>query len=154
MRTPTTRATSTGGQVGSIPSWTRVAARLSAPPPGAMGRTVGGTGERSAPGAVLVGDARAGAGCVPTRPGGKSMAVPAPLKMASSGPANPPGTFGRGGCIFEGAFVVKVLGVRLQGLPGWVLPVAGGLVFTALVGLFLTSSVWFFTSASAPRPIF
>lgn len=58
------------------------------------------------------------------------------------------------GCIFYGAFVIKVLGVRLQGLPGWVLPVAGGVVFTALVGLFLTSSVWFFTSASAPRPIF
>ncbi len=58
------------------------------------------------------------------------------------------------GCIFYGAFVIKVLGVRLPGLPGWVLPVAGGLVFTALVGLFLTSSVWFFTSASAPRPIF
>jgi len=58
------------------------------------------------------------------------------------------------GCIFYGAFVMKVLGVRVEGLPGWVLPVVGGLVFAALVGLFLTSSVWFFTSSSAPRPIF
>jgi hypothetical protein len=58
------------------------------------------------------------------------------------------------GCIFYGVFVMKVLGVRVEGLPGWVLPVAGGLVFAALVGLFLTSSVWFFTSSSAPRPIF
>jgi len=49
---------------------------------------------------------------------------------------------------------MKVLGVRVEGLPGWVLPVVGGLVFTALVGLFLTSSVWFFTSSSAPRPLF
>jgi Family of unknown function (DUF6529) len=58
------------------------------------------------------------------------------------------------GCIFYGVFVMKVLGVRVEGLPGWVLPVAGGLVFAALVGLFLTSSVWFFTSSTAPRPIF
>ncbi len=58
------------------------------------------------------------------------------------------------GCIFFGVFTIKVLGVRIAGLPGWVLPVAGGLVFAALVGLFLTSSLWFFTSSAAPRPIF
>lgn len=58
------------------------------------------------------------------------------------------------GCVFYGVFVMKVLGVRVEGLPGWVLPVAGGLVFAALVGVFLTSSVWFFTSSSAPRPLF
>jgi hypothetical protein len=58
------------------------------------------------------------------------------------------------GCVFYGVFTMKVLGVRVEGLPGWVLPVAGGLVFAALVGLFLTSSLWFFTSSSAPRPLF
>jgi Family of unknown function (DUF6529) len=58
------------------------------------------------------------------------------------------------GSIFYGVFVMKVLGVRVEGLPDWVLPVAGGLVFAALVGLVLTSSLWFFTSSSAPRPIF
>ena len=58
------------------------------------------------------------------------------------------------GCAFYGAFVVKVLGVRVRGLPGWLLPVVGGLVFAALVGLFVTSSLWFFTSSSAPRPLF
>jgi hypothetical protein len=52
------------------------------------------------------------------------------------------------GCAFYGAFVIKVLGVRWKGLPGWVLPVAGGLVFAMLVGVFLTSAVWFFTSSS------
>ena len=31
-------------------------------------------------------------------------------------------------------------------MPGWALPVFGGLVFTALVGLWLTSSLWFFTT--------
>lgn len=58
------------------------------------------------------------------------------------------------GCFFYGAFVCKVLGVRIHGLPGWVLPVIGGAVFTALVVLFLTSSVWFFTSRPASIPLF
>ena len=58
------------------------------------------------------------------------------------------------GCIFYGAFVTKVLAVRLHGLPNWTLPVVGGLVFAALVVLFLTSSLWFFTSSDAPRPAF
>ncbi len=58
------------------------------------------------------------------------------------------------GCIFYGAFVTKVLSVRMHNLPNWVLPVIGGLVFAALVVIFLTSSLWFFTSSDAPRPIF
>jgi hypothetical protein len=58
------------------------------------------------------------------------------------------------GCVFYGAFAVKVLVVRTRGLPGWAIPVAGGLLFAALVGLFVTSSVWFFTSSSAARPMF
>lgn len=48
------------------------------------------------------------------------------------------------GCLFFGAFVVKLLGLRRPGLPGWVLPVLGGLVFTLLVGLWWTSALWFF----------
>jgi hypothetical protein len=58
------------------------------------------------------------------------------------------------GCIFYGAFTVKVLGVRVHGLPGWTLPVAGGLVFAVLVGIWLTSSVWYFTSRPAGLPLF
>jgi Family of unknown function (DUF6529) len=58
------------------------------------------------------------------------------------------------GCFFYGIFVVKVLSVRSKGLPGWTLPVVGGLVFAALMALVATSSLWFFTSSSAPRPIF
>jgi len=50
------------------------------------------------------------------------------------------------GCLFFGAFVVKMLGLRRAGLPGWVLPVFGGVVFTALVGLWFSSSLWFFTT--------
>lgn len=57
------------------------------------------------------------------------------------------------GCFFYGVFVMKVLSVRVQGLPGWTLPVVGGAVFTALVVIFLTSSVWFFTSRPAGIPL-
>ena len=58
------------------------------------------------------------------------------------------------GCFFYGIFVTKVLSVRISGLPGWMLPIVGGLVFTALVVIFLTSCLWFFTSSDAPRPLF
>jgi hypothetical protein len=37
------------------------------------------------------------------------------------------------------------LALPRRGVPGWTLPVLGGLTFTALVGLWLTSSLWFFT---------
>jgi hypothetical protein len=58
------------------------------------------------------------------------------------------------GCFFYGIFVTKVLSVRISGLPDWMLPIVGGLVFTALVVIFLTSCLWFFTSSDAPRPLF
>lgn len=50
------------------------------------------------------------------------------------------------GLLFYGAFVAKLLGLRRDGLPGWLLPVLGGTVFTALVGLWWTSSLWYFTT--------
>jgi hypothetical protein len=55
------------------------------------------------------------------------------------------------GCVFFGAFVVKMLGLRKDGLAGWVLPVLGGFVFTLLVGLWLTSSLWFFQTVGIIR---
>jgi Family of unknown function (DUF6529) len=51
------------------------------------------------------------------------------------------------GCFFYGVFTTKMLVLSRKGLPGWSLPVFGGLVFTALVGLWLTSSLWFFTTS-------
>jgi hypothetical protein len=51
------------------------------------------------------------------------------------------------GCLFYGAFTVKMLALPRKGLPGWTLPVFGGVVFTALVGLWLTSALWFFTTS-------
>jgi hypothetical protein len=50
------------------------------------------------------------------------------------------------GCVFFGAFTVKMLVLTRRGLAGWVLPLVGGVVFAALTGLWLTSSLWFFTT--------
>ncbi len=58
------------------------------------------------------------------------------------------------GCCFYGAFVTKVLCVRVKGLPGWAIPVAGGLVFGALVLVFVTSSLWWFVDRPAGLPLF
>jgi hypothetical protein len=47
------------------------------------------------------------------------------------------------GAFLYGAFATKVLLVRLPGLSGWWLPVAGGVLFCVLLGLGLTSVPWF-----------
>ena len=49
------------------------------------------------------------------------------------------------GSAFYGAFLVKVILVRSERVPGWALPVAGGLLLAILVGLWLTSSLYFFS---------
>jgi hypothetical protein len=48
------------------------------------------------------------------------------------------------GCAVYGAFAAKVLIVRLHRFPVWVLPAAGGLLFSVLVGVWYTSAVWLF----------
>lgn len=48
------------------------------------------------------------------------------------------------GCFFYGAFVTKMILLTRRGLRGWVIPVAGGLVFFGLVYVWLTSALWFF----------
>lgn len=48
------------------------------------------------------------------------------------------------GCAFYGAFVTKVLVVRSKRMPSWALPIVGGVLFTLLIALWLTSSLWFF----------
>ncbi|GAA3307060.1 DUF6529 family protein [Nonomuraea dietziae] len=47
------------------------------------------------------------------------------------------------GCFFYGVFTAKMLALPRKGLPGWTLPLLGGGLFAALVGLWLTSSLWF-----------
>jgi hypothetical protein len=49
------------------------------------------------------------------------------------------------GCAFYGIFVSKMLALRVRRLPGWVVPVLGGALFTALMLVWLTSALWYFT---------
>ena len=56
------------------------------------------------------------------------------------------------GCAFYGAFAAKVVIVRSHSLPGAALPVAGALVFTVLVGVWLTSGLWFISENGFPSP--
>jgi Family of unknown function (DUF6529) len=55
------------------------------------------------------------------------------------------------GCLFFGAFTVKMLILPKKGLPGWVLPFWGAVVFTALVLIWLTSAYWFFSTFGVHR---
>jgi hypothetical protein len=48
------------------------------------------------------------------------------------------------GCFFFGVFSAKMLLLRSERLPNWLLPIVGGLVFTALTIVWLTSALWFF----------
>ena len=55
------------------------------------------------------------------------------------------------GCAFFGAFTVKMLILPKRGLPGWVLPVVGAVVFTVLIAIWLTSAYWFFSTFGIKR---
>ena len=54
------------------------------------------------------------------------------------------------GCAVIGALVVKVVAVRSRRAPGWFLPVAGGLLFSVLIGAVLTSAVWYLSAKGWP----
>ena len=56
------------------------------------------------------------------------------------------------GSALYGAVVAKVLIVRSSRFAPWLLPVTGGLLFSLLLGLWLTSALWFFTAASSGVP--
>jgi hypothetical protein len=56
------------------------------------------------------------------------------------------------GCAFYGAFVAKVLVVRSRNLPGAALPIAGGLTFAIIVGVWLLSGLWFIDHSGFPSP--
>lgn len=51
------------------------------------------------------------------------------------------------GCLFYGAFVAKMIVLQRPKSPGWALPLLGGIVFTSLVALWLTASLWFFATS-------
>ncbi|HWN35438.1 MAG TPA: DUF6529 family protein [Pseudonocardia sp.] len=50
------------------------------------------------------------------------------------------------GCVFYGAFTTKMLSLNRAGTPRWAVPLLGGLVFAGLIGLWLTSALWLFSS--------
>lgn len=54
------------------------------------------------------------------------------------------------GCVLYGAFVTKILALKSTTSPGWLLPLAGGLVFSAIVIVVLTSSIWFLSTTGLP----
>jgi Family of unknown function (DUF6529) len=56
------------------------------------------------------------------------------------------------GCAFYGAFAAKVVIVRSRNLPGYALPLAGGLTFAILVGVWLLSGLWFIDKSGFPSP--
>jgi hypothetical protein len=52
------------------------------------------------------------------------------------------------GCVFYGVFVTKMLTLRSRRTPDWALPWLGGLLFTVMVVVWLTSAAWFFANGS------
>ena len=54
------------------------------------------------------------------------------------------------GCAFYGAMATKLLALRATRLPKWAIPAIGATLVTALTGIFLTSSLWFFTTVDFP----
>jgi hypothetical protein len=54
------------------------------------------------------------------------------------------------GCAFYGAIATKLLSLRAARLPKWAIPVVGATLVTILTGIFLTSSLWFFTTVEFP----
>ncbi|GAA1363541.1 DUF6529 family protein [Streptomyces beijiangensis] len=48
------------------------------------------------------------------------------------------------GCFFFGAFSAKMLLLRAERLPNWLIPVVGGLVLVVLTVIWWTSALWFF----------
>lgn len=54
------------------------------------------------------------------------------------------------GCFFYGAFAAKVLLVRSRRLPGWALPVAGGLLVATVAVLWYAAALWYFNGYHVP----
>jgi hypothetical protein len=51
------------------------------------------------------------------------------------------------GCLFYGVFTTKMLVLTRPGRAGWIVSIVGGLVFAALIGIVLTSALWYFSTS-------
>jgi hypothetical protein len=56
------------------------------------------------------------------------------------------------GSFVYGAVAAKLVIVRTRRLPGWALPVAGGVLVTTVVVLWYTSALWYFDDFHVPLP--
>jgi mono/diheme cytochrome c family protein len=56
------------------------------------------------------------------------------------------------GTLFFGAYAAKITIVRLHRFPRPVLPIAGALVFTLLIGLWYTSALWLYREDASAAP--
>ena len=54
------------------------------------------------------------------------------------------------GCLFYGALVTKLVVLHGPATSGWLLPAAGGLLFTVLVVVVLTSAAWYLVEVGVP----
>ena len=54
------------------------------------------------------------------------------------------------GCFFYGAFAAKVLVVRTKRLPGWMLPLLGGVLVVAVAVSWYASALWYFDGYALP----
>ena len=54
------------------------------------------------------------------------------------------------GCAFYGAVATKLLVLRSDRMPGYAIPLVGATLTATLTGLWLTSSLWFFTNIGFP----
>ena len=54
------------------------------------------------------------------------------------------------GCAFYGAFTTKMLVLRSERMPAWALPIAGGVLVAVLTGIWLVTSLWYFTNVGFP----
>ena len=55
------------------------------------------------------------------------------------------------GCFLYGAFAAKVLLVHTRRLPGWVLPVAGGVLAVTVAVLWYSSALWYYEGHQLPH---
>lgn len=57
---------------------------------------------------------------------------------------------GLAGCVFFGALATKILIIRGKAMPNLAFILAGGMLFASLTAVWLTSSLWFFTTQEFP----
>ncbi len=58
------------------------------------------------------------------------------------------------GCFVYGAFAAKVTILRMHRFPKHVLPLAGGVLFATLIGVWYTSAVWLYNHTTAAAPAY